>query len=95
MTVSMGYPNPRGGFHSGGMLGASVAHLTSNSAFGVDNAYGFGLATWLGYDCWVADQWSVGGLLRFAGAHVIGHDGTSDVGAYTRSIALLLTAAYQ
>jgi hypothetical protein len=90
-----GYPNPRGGFHSGGMLGASAAHLTGNTYFAAENAYGFGLATWLGYDCWVADQWSVGGLLRFAGSHVVGHKDSSDVGVYARSIALLLTAVYQ
>jgi hypothetical protein len=90
-----GYPNPRGGFHSGGMLGASAAHLTGNTYFPAENTLGVGLATWLGYDCWVADQWSVGGLLRFAGARVIGHKNSSDVEVYTRSIALLLTAAYQ
>jgi hypothetical protein len=59
-----GYPNPRGGIHAGGMLGASVAHLTGNSY--VASNYGLGLATWLGYDCWVADQWSVGALQRFS-----------------------------
>ncbi len=90
-----GYPNSRGGFHSGGMLGASAAHLTGNNYFAAENAYGFGLATWLGYDCWVADQWSVGGLLRFAGAHVFNRNDSSDVGVYARSIALLLTAVYQ
>jgi hypothetical protein len=90
-----GYPNPRGGFHSGAMLGASAAHLSSNPYYATENAYGFGLATWLGYDCWVADQWSVGGLLRFAGSHVVGHANSPDVGVYTRSIALLLTAVYQ
>ena len=89
------YPNPRGGFHSGGMLGVSAAHLTGNTYFAADRAYGFGLATWLGYDCWVADQWSMGALLRFAGAHVVDQGGSPDVRVYTRSIALLFTTVYQ
>jgi hypothetical protein len=89
------YPNPRGGFHSGGMVGASAAHLDGDARYPAENVYGFGLATWLGYDCWVADQWSVGGLLRFSGAHSVGHKGSTDIGVYSRSIALLLTVVYQ
>jgi hypothetical protein len=38
-----GYPNPRGGLHAGGMLGASVVHLTGNSYLASN--YGLGLAT--------------------------------------------------
>jgi hypothetical protein len=90
-----GYPNSRGGFHSGGMLGFSAAHLTGNDYFAPDETYGFGLATWLGYDGWVADQWAVGGLLQFSGAHLAAHRDSSDLGVFARSVALLLTAVYQ
>jgi hypothetical protein len=89
-----GYPSPRCGFHSGGMLGVSAAQLTNRSAFATDAVYGFGLAAWLGYDTWVADQWSVGGVLRFAGAEM-GRTSTPHLGADARSVALLLTAVYQ
>jgi hypothetical protein len=90
-----GYPNPRGGFHSGGMLGVSAARLTGNHHFAPERTYGFGVATWLGYDCWVADQWGIGGLLQFSGAHTSQRQDFADLGIFTRSVALLLTAVYQ
>jgi len=77
------------------MLGASAAHLTGDRFLYVENTLDVGLTTWLGYDCWVADQWSVGGLLRFAGARDIDNKNTSDVEVYTCSIltcCILVTA---
>jgi hypothetical protein len=90
-----GYPNPRGGFHLGGTVGLSNARLSNNPNIPFDKALGFGLAAWLGYDWWVADQWSVGGSLQFSGAHTSKTVNSTDVSVDTRSIMLMLTAVYQ
>jgi hypothetical protein len=90
-----GYPDPRGGFHLGGTIGLSSARLTQNPSFSTNKTGGFGLAAWLGYDWWVADQWSVGGLLRLSGAHTTGRENSIDMSVDTRAIALMLTAVYQ
>jgi len=90
-----GYPNPRGGFHLGGTVGFSALKLSKDSGLVSDRLNGFGLAAWLGYDWWVAEQWSVGGLLQFSGAHVSRSAQSVDMSVDTRSIALMLTAVYQ
>jgi hypothetical protein len=90
-----GYPNPRGGFHLGGTLGLTSVRLTSDPNLPFNRAFGFGLAAWLGYDWWVADQWSVGGLLRFSGNRTTHHENSMDMAVDTRTIALMLTAVYQ
>ena len=90
-----GYPDPRGGFHLGGTVGPCLSRLTNGSYFGSTRATGFGLAAWLGYDWWVADQWSVGGLLRFSGANTSHSENSSSLSVDTRSIALMFTAVYQ
>jgi len=90
-----GYPNPRGGFHLGGTIGPSFARLTSNTGFAGTKAKGISLAAWLGYDWWVADQWSLGGLLRLSGANNWSSNTSPDLAINMRSIALLFTAVYQ
>ncbi len=90
-----GYPNPRGGFHLGGTIGLSSARLSGDPNLPYNKAFGFGLAAWLGYDWWVADQWSVGGLLQFSGNRTTHNEGSTDMAVDTRTIALLLTAVYQ
>ncbi len=91
-----GYPNPRGGFHLGGTIGVSSARLSSNAQnLTFSKAFGFGLAAWLGYDWWVADQWSIGGLLQFSGNRMTHHEHSLDMSVDSRTIALLLTAVYQ
>jgi hypothetical protein len=92
-----GYPDPRGGFHLGGTFGFSAARLTNSNSqtFSTDKANGFGLAAWLGYDWWVADQWSVGGLLRFSGAHTTARERDTDFAVNTRAITLMFTTVYQ
>jgi hypothetical protein len=90
-----GYPNSRGGFHLGGTVGPAFARLNNNTGFAGSKSNGVGLAAWLGYDWWVADQWSVGGLLRFSGANTWSGKSSPDLGTEVRSIALLLTAVYQ
>ncbi len=90
-----GYPNPRGGFHLGGTVGPCFARLKNNADFVGTKSNGFGLAAWFGYDWWVADQWSVGGLLRFSGSNTTNPDGSPALSVDTRSIALMFTAVYQ
>lgn len=59
-----GYPNPGDGWHFGGLLGlASVAFDGPGGAEGSD-ALGVGGAGWVGYDIWVAPEWSIGLALR-------------------------------
>lgn len=90
-----GYPNPRGGFHLGGTIGLSSARLANDPVFPTNKATGFGLAVWLGYDWWVADQWSVGGLLQLSGARTTGHENSADLAVDSREVALMFTAVYQ
>lgn len=74
-----GFPEVNGGFHLGGFLGlASTRTMTPNK---VDELRGGGLgfAAWIGEDWWVANEWSLGGLLRLNGAFA--RDGSHDHGA--------------
>jgi hypothetical protein len=65
------YPIPSGGFHFGAVLGESSVDyaLDSESAkqYGRDSisSTGFGWAAHVGYDTWIARQWSVGILARY------------------------------
>src|SRR5690606_20953998 len=57
------FPNAKEGFHMGTLLGMSGISLSSDvspSSFAV----GGGGAAWLGYDMWVAPEWSTGFELR-------------------------------
>jgi hypothetical protein len=95
-----GYPKARGGFHLGGGLGLAGARLNPVSAVGFTKAMGYGLAGWLGYDVWVADQWSAGILLRLMGTRskadaietLNGAAGNATMA--TQSIAIMLTGVY-
>jgi hypothetical protein len=95
-----GYPNARGGFHLGGGLGFAGTRVHPETAAGFTKANGFGLAGWLGYDIWVADQWSTGILVRLMGTRTKADAIATDNGAAgsasmaTQSIALMLTGLY-
>jgi len=59
-----GYPHPRDGWHFGGLIGlASVSFDGPGGGDGSD-ALGVGGAGWVGYDIWVAPEWSIGAALR-------------------------------
>ncbi len=77
------FPDPKGGFHFGGTLGvaAAVAQTPDNSLF--DNLGGAGgaLSLEVGYDFWIADQWSLGPMLRITGASLHGEDSVGNVTA--------------
>jgi hypothetical protein len=59
-----GYPHPRGGFHAGGLIGLASVGFEAPGGGGGSDALGVGGAGWLGYDAWVAPEWSIGGVLR-------------------------------
>jgi hypothetical protein len=85
------YPDPHGGFHFGGVLaGASISTTdeSGDTTAADDRPAGGAGVLMLGYDFWIGDEWSLGGLLRFTGAH-LGGDLDHDLGA--GSIAFAVT----
>lgn len=90
-----GFPDPERGFHVGGMVGLASSHTKIKDSSKDDfSGAGGGLGAWLGYDMWVGEQWSLGGMLRFTGTLARDeHDGvkyqTSQGG-----VALSFTALY-
>ena len=95
-----GFPDPAGGFHVGGSLGAAtvgIADYEKDEVSG-DPSQGAGLAVWVGYDFWLAEQWSIGGKLQLIGARTTGNE---NVGAELiernddiTSISLSVTGLY-
>jgi len=87
------FPDPKRGWHFGGVLGLSALSLEA-----IDSAHhrllGFGGAIWGGNEFWVGDEWSLGGALRVAHTQTRGDAGSVDLNAFTFSAALMLTAAY-
>lgn len=59
-----GFPDSKGGWHFGGLVGLARVALDAPGDDADDDAFGFGGAFWGGHDIWVAPEWSVGGLLR-------------------------------
>lgn len=62
------YPNPRGGFHVQGGLGIGALALEKDADTnfpGEDwEGGGGGLMLGVGYEFWVSEQWSLGGIAR-------------------------------
>lgn len=88
-----GFPRPTDGWHLGGLVGLGGHTLSSNGV--ADKTGGFGGAVWGGYDQWVGDNFSVGGLLRFTAMRSTGTKDGTDVAASTASLGLMFTALYQ
>jgi hypothetical protein len=59
-----GFPEPKKGWHAGGMLGLAIASFEAPGGENGSDALGVGGALWGGYDVWVAPEWSIGGALR-------------------------------
>lgn len=59
-----GFPDPKKGWHVGGMLGLAMASFDTPGGDDGSDALGVGGAAWVGYDVWVAPEWSIGGALR-------------------------------
>jgi hypothetical protein len=94
------YPSPTGGFHFGGMVGvgAAWARLPEEDVYDGIGGGGGALGLQVGYDWWVAHEWSLGGLLRLTGVQVRGEDTEVGVTAKERSgvgaLSIAFTALY-
>lgn len=96
------YPDPHGGFHFGGTLGGAVAFAETPDNEGNPFEYiggaGSAASVMIGYDWWVSDQWSLGGMLRATGASLRGEDRQLGIEASEESevgaIALMFTGTY-
>lgn len=75
------FPNSKGGWHLGTMLGFGVLATDGQSLLGG------GAAAWAGHDIWVAPEWSTGFHLRAAGTHMA----DANVGATNFSLHLMIT----
>lgn len=69
------YPNPTGGFHVGGTVGYALVSIEADGSTTaadekLNKPAGFALSPFVGYEFWVAEQWSVGALLRLTYAKV-------------------------
>jgi hypothetical protein len=60
------YVNPKEGLHLQAMVAYAVLSASDENDTSDDNPTGVGLVAGVGYDFWVADEWSIGVLGRFA-----------------------------
>jgi len=88
-----GFPNAKGGWHLGGMLGFATQQVDAPQS-DARTTSGIGGAAWGGYDAWVGDEWSVGGLARMGAAVTRGKNGDQDINASSLSFMLMFTALY-
>jgi hypothetical protein len=91
-----GFFDPSGGFHLGGMLGIASYVVTPDDEDRDEKIEqtGGGAAIWVGYDAWVGDQWSIGGLLRLTAQSTTDDRAGSDQQASAATVSLLFTALY-
>ncbi|MBK7578915.1 MAG: hypothetical protein IPI67_01805 [Myxococcales bacterium] len=90
-----GFFDPKGGFHMGGAVGLAALTLEGLGSSGAsDTLTGFGGAAWAGYDAWVADEWAIGGLVRFGGAITKKSDDAGDLTASSMSFGLMLSVLH-
>lgn len=96
-----GFPDAKGGWHLGGALGPAAVTVQRFSEDDGDDgrtSSGFGLAAWGGYQAWVADDWSLGGLLRVMATRTTDSEdnaaGTPELTATTTSVTLMFSALY-
>jgi hypothetical protein len=93
------YPNPEHGFHVQGSIGFGVITADEDDEYLFDNygGVGLGLMAGIGYEAWVADQWSLGGLIRviYANATMTAeNDDFPDMNASMLVPGILFTATY-
>lgn len=92
------YPSVRGGFHFGGTLGGAwaLARAPEDSLFEYLGGTGGGVSLVVGYDLWIAAEWSLGGALRLTGASLSGEGEESGIRAEEtdslRAVSLALAA---
>ncbi len=94
------FPDPKEGFHFGGMLGVAALGFDTPADVGDDPYYaddervgtGGALGAWVGYDWWVAREWSLGVQLRYLGAVV--ENETYDWRGAADTLSLQFTVLY-
>jgi len=86
------FPNPKGGFHVGGIAGIATVDWSGGGING--SASGFGGGAFAGYDAWVGKQWSLGGLVRALGVSTANDSYNGVVKYGGSSIAIMGTALY-
>ena len=86
------FPWVEGGLHVGGGAGVASASAETPTDPRLESLGGNGLAATFsaGYDQWIADQWSLGGVLRFTVASLEGRErGSGVTGSETDSVTVL------
>lgn len=94
-----GFPMANDGLHLGGSLGFAASRTTRPGGFDELRGRGFGGSAWLGYDWWVADEWSMGTLVRVSGAGTRDNSHDNGPDPYTLSsgsyeVAVLFSVLY-
>jgi len=89
-----GFPDPKGGWHAGGMVGFANQRFDEPGSDKTYTTRGIGGAAWGGFDAWVGDEWAVGGLGRVAAAVTKGSEDGVDVDASSLSFMLMFTALH-
>jgi hypothetical protein len=99
-----GFPDPTAGFHVGGAVGIAALNATfADDAYDVEpdrigdeqgGTLGVGAAAWIGYDAWIAPEWSLGGMVRFSGAITSSNRDELEQRAGSRGLAILFTALH-
>lgn len=85
------YLEPAGGLHFLAQLGAATLQDTDEDT---DLAIGFGATLGVGYDMYVADDWSVGGMARFQFLSTSTEQDDVTISHTTMVPALLFTATW-
>ncbi|MBI5536762.1 MAG: hypothetical protein HY898_28840 [Deltaproteobacteria bacterium] len=84
---------PEGGLHVAATFGAANISVNDKSDNTRDNtATGAGGSVGIGYDFWVGDKWTVGGMGRFLAARL--NDSSANMNHTWTSGAILLTGTY-
>jgi hypothetical protein len=93
-----GFPIPSRGFHFGGALALALATTSERNGYAKLTGYGPGMSAWIGHGVWVADDWTLGALLRFDGAFTYGQNDDPvervDLSGSTYSLGFLVSALY-
>jgi hypothetical protein len=84
------YLDPAGGLHFQAFVGWGGLETSSEGDVGGSDPTGLVMALSAGYDLFVSDEWSIGGMGRFTFAPI----GYEEVSYTTIEPALLLTATY-
>jgi len=84
------FPSEASGWHFGGTLGFAGMALENVNAHH-HRMLGFGGALWVGDEFSIADQWSMGGGLRFMHTQTRGEAAEVDLNAFSFSASLMLS----